>query len=169
MQEIVPYLQPSVTQFILITPLDSCFSIRMQLKRACISDLDHSTLYWPLIKLNMAHFNQDRGLGSRQSNRSTAMKSNLFWPVWPPWHQLLNQCFNILLPQPLHDGRFFFVLFVCFLLNVLSTPEYLPTHSVQLLRRKASGVAYWINTTLSILSMQIEIEVLHLPLDFRKA
>lgn len=27
----------------------------------------------------------------------------------------------------------------------------------------------WINTQLSILSMQIEIEVLHLPLDFRKA
>lgn len=30
-------------------------------------------------------------------------------------------------------------------------------------------MTYWINTKLSILSMQIEIEVLHLPLDFRKA
>ena len=34
---------------------------------------------------------------------------------------------------------------------------------------KALGMTYWINTQLSILSMQIEIEVLHLPLDFRKA
>lgn len=36
-------------------------------------------------------------------------------------------------------------------------------------KEKALGMTYWINTQLSILSMQIEIEVLHLPLDFRKA
>lgn len=52
--------------------------------------------------------------------------------------------------------------------NVLSTTEYLPS-PVKLLKRKASGMTHWINTQLSILSMQIEIEVLHLSLDFRKA
>lgn len=62
--------------------------------------------------------------------------------------------------------RFFFFLHL--LRTCLSAAEYLPS-PVKLLTRKASGMTYWINTQLSILSMQIEIEVLHLPLDFRKA
>lgn len=52
--------------------------------------------------------------------------------------------------------------------KALSATEYLPS-PVKQLKRKASGMTCWINTRLSILSMQIEIEVLHLPLDFRKS
>lgn len=70
-------------------------------------------------------------------------------------------------------GHRFYILWDFFFLspspsNVLSAAEYLPS-PVKLLTRKASGMTYWINTQLSILSMQIEIEVSHLPLDFRKA
>lgn len=65
---------------------------------------------------------------------------------------------------------FFLTVSVIFLSpsKVLSATEYLPS-PVKLLTGKAWGMTWWINTQLSILSMQIEIKVLHLPLDFRKA
>lgn len=40
---------------------------------------------------------------------------------------------------------------------------------MKLLKRKVSEMTCWINNQLSILSMQIEVEALHLPLDSRKA
>lgn len=45
--------------------------------------------------------------------------------------------------------------------------QHIPTQTT--LRRKASGMTCWFKAQLSIISMQIEKEVLHLPLDFRKA
>lgn len=84
--------------------------------------------------------------------------------MWLPQHQLLNQCFDILI----HVIIFYIMWDFLSPSKVLSTTEYLPS-PVKLLKRKASGVTCWINTQLSILSMQIEMEVLHLPLDFRKA
>lgn len=98
--------------------------------------------------------------------QADSKKSDLFWSVWPPEHQLVNQC--------LHAHY----VWTCFYIiwNFFSPPPLaaLP-HAAGFLpppvkfKRKASGVTYWINTQRSILSMQIEIEVLHLPVDFRKA
>lgn len=101
----------------------------------------------------------------KQSNTPTVTKSDLFWSVWPQGHQVLNQClYRIGLGHCcciMYD--FSCLLQMCYLqLNIYR-------HQSNCSKRKASGMTYWINTQLSILSMQIEIEVLHLSLDFRKA
>ena len=73
----------------------------------------------------------------------------------------LNKCFVTLM----------FIALFCLKMSPskgLSKNEYLPS-PVKLLKRKASEMTCWMNNQLSILSMQIEVEALHLPLDSRKA
>lgn len=138
-------------------------SLAKQLHIAYASDLDHSNLYRPSILLKLTNFNQDGGPG--WSNNISRQQHN---------HRRQNQCLHQI------DGTLLshyvrvsfsssFFLFCFFrLLQTCYCGRISTISSQAILKRKQAGMTYWINTQLSILPMQIERKVSHLPLDSEK-